>query len=111
MLLVKFVGVDCREEAEVLRGAYLEVPREAAHPLPDGYYYFYQLIDLPVYTEEGVFLGYVEELLRTGSNDVWVVRHPEQGREILLPATREVVKAVELEKEEIRVQLPPGLGE
>lgn len=111
MLVVKFAEINSLAEAEAWRGSTLEIPREKAYPLPPGHFYFFELVDLPVYSEEGDFLGYVEEVLRTGSNDVWVVRHPEGGREILLPAIREVVKAVDLEREEIRVRLLPGLGE
>lgn len=110
-LLVEFAGIDSAEEAESLRGAWIEIPREAVKPLAAGQYYVYELIDLPVYTEEGEFLGYVEEVLRTGSNDVYLVRDRERKREVLLPAIREVVRDVDLEKEEIRVRLLPGLGE
>lgn len=110
-LLVKFVEINSLEEAEALRGAWVEIPRGATRPLPADHYYVYELIDLPVYTEEGAFLGYVEEVLRTGSNDVYLVRDQEQGKEILLPATKEVVRSVDLEKGEIRVRLLPGLGE
>jgi 16S rRNA processing protein RimM len=110
-VIIKFAEVNTLEQAEDLRGARLEVPRGAVHPLPKGCFYVYELVDLPVYSEQGEFLGYLEEVFRTGSNDVYVVRHPETDRELLLPATREVVKAVDLDREEIRVQLLPGLGE
>ncbi|MGB9919418.1 MAG: ribosome maturation factor RimM [Moorellales bacterium] len=110
-IIIKFAEVNTLEEAQELRGAQLEVPRKAVHTLPEGYFYVYELVDLPVYSQQGEFLGYLEEVIRTGSNDVYVVRHPETHRELLLPATREVVKAVDLDREEIRVQLLPGLGE
>jgi len=110
-VIIKFADINSLEEAETLRGARLEVPRAAAYPLPAGCFYVYELVDLPVYGEEGEFLGFVEEVLRTGSNDVYVVRNPNTRRELLLPATREVVKAIDLDREEIRVRLLPGLGE
>jgi len=107
--LIKFSEINTLEEAEAVRGALLEVPRESVRPLPPGHYYVYEVIDLPVYTEEGKFLGYVEEVLRTQGNDVYVVRGGQEAKEILLPATSEVILAIDLKQEEIRVRLLPGL--
>ncbi len=44
----------------------------------------------------GFFLGTLEEVFPTGSNDVFVVRR--EGKEVLLPATDEVVARVDLQE-------------
>src|SRR5690348_15805164 len=83
-VLMKFHGIDTREAAETLRGATIEIPSRDAVPLPPGQFYTFQVVGLEVRTPEGEVIGRVVDVLRTGSNDVYVVRAPEGG-EILLP--------------------------
>jgi 16S rRNA processing protein RimM len=91
-ILVKFQGVDTMDEAEQLRGEVAYVPIAMAVSLEEGSFYHYQLIDLEVITDKGLSLGRVTDVLTTGSNDVFVVRG-DLG-EILIPATKEVVKSI-----------------
>jgi 16S rRNA processing protein RimM len=107
--IVGFDGVNDRNRAETLTGATLTVEAEALPPLPEGTYYSFQLIGLRVRTGEGTLLGTLEEILETGAQDVYVVRG--EGRELLLPALREVVTTVDLDRGEMTVVIPPGLIE
>ena len=106
-LVLKLQGVDTPAQADLLRGASVEVATSQAEPLPEGTYYYYQVIGLEVHTVGGEYLGRVEEILPTGSNDVYVVRGPRG--EVLIPATGEVVTAVDLEAGRITIQPMPGL--
>lgn len=96
-----------RAEAEALRDVFLLVKEEELVPLPEDRYYIYQLVDLPVYTEEGQLLGKLAEVMTTGGNDIWVVE-AEEGQ-ILLPAIQQVIRQVDLEGGRIIVHLLPGL--
>lgn len=109
MVILKLRGVDTVAQAESLRGALVAVPEREAVALPEGSYFWHQIIGLEVVTVEGERLGTVEEILPTGSNDVYVVR--QAGREVLLPAIAQVVKSIDLEKRRILVELMPGLRE
>ena len=60
---------------------------------------------LTVYDEENNELGTVENVLRTGSNDVYVVRS-EDGREILIPALRSVVGEIDVPGGRMTVRFP-----
>ena len=51
-------------------------------------------------------LGRVEEILSTGGNDVYVVRG--SGKEVLIPAAREYVVEVDVERGIMTVSLPDG---
>ena len=105
--LIKFHGIDTQEDAERLRGTQLEVPLEEVPSLsPDSYYHF-QILDMEVWTQDGEFLGVVEDILSTGSNDVYVAREGEN--EVLVPALQDVIVDVDLEKGRITVDLPDGL--
>ena len=107
MALVKFRGVDTREDGESLAGVELEVPIEDVPPLPDGSYYHFQILDMEVWTASGELLGTVEDILNTGSNDVYVVRRCAE--EVLVPAIESVVLRVDVDGGRITVDLPDGL--
>lgn len=106
-VVVKLKGVDTEEAANKLRNYYMKVDRNSAVKLPKHTYFICDLIDLEVYDEKGSLLGTVKDVLQTGSNDVYVVRG--SGKEILIPALKEVVKEVDLWNGKIIVELPEGL--
>lgn len=108
-IILRLSGVEDMSAAEELRGVLIKVPEDRVYPLPEGHYYIFQLVGLPVLTEEGDFLGILKEILPTGSNDVYRVCHPETGREILLPAIEDCIKSIDLEGRRILVKLLPGL--
>ena len=108
MVLIKFKGIDNPEQANLLRNCYLLVNREDEEPLEEGRYYIVDMIGLEVYTEEGDLLGNLEDIYNTGSNDIYVVRD-ELGKQILLPAIKEVIKSVDIDDRKLIVHLLPGL--
>lgn len=95
------------EEAARFRGGLIKIARAQAPPLPEGQYYEFQLVGLTVKDDTGRVLGELEEVLETGSNHVFVVRG--EGREILIPGTKEVVVAVDLDEQTMTVRLLEGL--
>lgn len=108
MYLIKFKGIESKEEAAKYKNVLLMVHESEVYPLPEGYYYHFQLKGLKVYDEEKGFLGELKEILETGANDVYVVASEEYG-EILLPAIKSVIKEVNLEENMMKIKLLPGL--
>ena len=53
-------------------------------------------------------LGTVTDVIQTGANDVYCVSG-EDGKEILLPAIKDCILKVDLEKQEMLVHVLPGL--
>lgn len=102
-------GVKRIEEAEELLGGLIYVPKESLKALPEEEFYWYQLLGLQVRTEEGILLGTIKRIFPTGSNDVFVVQGKE--REILIPATAEVVLQVDLKEGFMTVRPLEGLLE
>jgi 16S rRNA processing protein RimM len=98
-LVVKLAGIDTRNDAERLRGAYLEVA--AARSLPEGSWYWDDLVGLDVVTEEGRELGTLEEVLERPANDVWVARR--DGVETLVPVVRDAIRSVDLASRRVTV--------
>jgi len=107
MVYLRLSGTDDRESAEALRGRLLAVEESELPPLPEGHYYRFQLIGLAVICTDGEELGRVTDVLSTGANDVYVVRG-DRG-ELLLPATDEVVREIDLEGGRMLVEALPGL--
>ncbi len=102
-VVLKLRGVDSLEQAERLRDMVVEVPEEEAVELPPGHYFWHQIVGLQVVTTEGEPLGRIDEILETGSNDVYVVHGPRG--ELLLPAIKQVVKTVDLANGTVTVEL------
>ncbi len=105
---MKLAGIDTVAAAEALRGATLRIPPGEVQPLPPGQFYVFQIVGLRVRTPDGTALGEVADVLRTGANDVYVVRSPA-GREILLPAVEGVVESIDVPAGEIVVRPPEWL--
>jgi 16S rRNA processing protein RimM len=107
-LILKLSDCDDRTAAEELRGLLVNVAIEDALPLEEGDYWFHQILGLEAWTTEGERLGVVREILETGANDVYIVRD-RSGREILIPALKDVVLEIDLVAERMLVELPEGL--
>ena len=106
MVLITFMEIADMNQAEVIKGYFLQLPESELKPLPEGRYYIYQLEGLKVCEGERCY-GTLTEVLQPGSNDVYVVRDGQQ--EILIPALKTVIKKVDLEAGRMEVVLPPGL--
>ena len=93
---------------EKYKGAKLCIRREQAVKLQKDEYFIADLIDMEVVTEDGAHFGKIKDVLTTGANDVYVVSR-EAGTEVLLPAIRECVKAVDVEQGRVTVHIMDGL--
>lgn len=92
--LVKVRGIDSVDAANAWRGADVAVLRTQVAPLDPGQHYVFEVLGLRVETEAGEVLGTVAEIIRTGSNDVYVVRGAHG--EVLVPAIASVVITVDV---------------
>ncbi|MDW5376248.1 ribosome maturation factor RimM [Halomonas sp. HP20-15] len=110
-LVASLEGIDSREQAELLAGAEILLPKQTLPTLDAGDYYWYQLEGLRVVTLQDVDLGYVNYLFETGANDVLVVQGDERsldGKERLLPfLPDEVIREADLEAGRLTVDWDP----
>jgi 16S rRNA processing protein RimM len=89
-ILLKVQGIDTPEQVTALGHVDISIPRSEATPLPEGSYYLNDLIGVRVRTSDDRDLGAITDVLRTGSNDVWVVEHGT--RSVLIPAIADAVQ-------------------
>ena len=107
-VLLKLEGIDSIEEAEKYRNFYLKIAKKSQEELGEDTYYIVDLIGINVYSENDEYLGTIEDVFPTGSNDVYVVKD-NLGKQILVPAIAEVVKEVELKNKKMVIKIIPGL--
>ncbi|MGA1875466.1 MAG: ribosome maturation factor RimM [bacterium] len=107
LIILKLRGYNTIDEAERLKGCAIGIPEDQVWPLGEDEYYYFQIIGLKVYTEAGLFLGTVESIFPTGSNDVYVVK--KDRKEYLIPATKEVIREINLEAKRIIIHPREGL--
>ena len=91
-LVLYLASLPTREAAETAGGRYLEA---AAQGLPEGTYYWDQLVGLDVVDPDGAAVGELVEVFRAGGNEVYRVVGPAGER--LIPALRSVVLDVDLD--------------
>lgn len=107
--VVLLEGYETPEKARELNGWLLQVPQEETVPLPDGQYYWFELIGMEVLSEAGEKLGRIVDIFETGSNDVYVMK--AGSKEIYLPATREVIRQVDRAAKRMVIHVMEGLLE
>lgn len=108
MVLMKLKGVDDMNAAERLKGGTIKIHRSKARKLEEGEYFIADIIGSDVYTDTDEYLGKVDDIYNTGSSDIYVVKD-ELGKQILLPAIKDVLLDIDIEKQRVTVHLLKGL--
>lgn len=107
-VILHFKGIDDINIAESYKNKVLTVERDMLGELPDGTYYICDLLGLEVKKNDGTVLGTIEDIIKTGSNDVYVV-NTGKDKPILLPVIDDVVKEVNIDNGYVIVELMKGL--
>lgn len=105
-IVLKFVDHDSIEVAETLRGAEICVAEDHAVELQTDEYYDWQLAGCKVETIDGLTIGTVRELMRTGGTEVLVV---DGAKDYLIPFAATICVEVDVENKRIVVDPPAGL--
>lgn len=105
-VLLKLEGVETRDGAEDLKGAELYLCKSNLKRNSDEFYWF-EIIGLEVFDEDGNCLGLISGVLPTGGPDIFVLNSGKD--EILIPAAQEMIKEIDLKAKRMVVALPEGL--
>lgn len=108
LAILKFKGIDNINDIEIYKGCELWIPREEGQELGENEYYIADLLGMKVVLEDGTEFGSLKDVIETGANDVYVVSTKE-GQEVLLPAIKECILNIDLQKNEMTVHLMKGL--
>lgn len=107
--IIKFEGINSVDAAKILAGQEVLVAREDFEPLPEGEFYRFEIEGLKAFDDTGKFYGVVEEVIPTGSNDVYAVRG--EGKEWLIPMIDSVVQTIDREQGKLIFHCVEGLFE
>jgi 16S rRNA processing protein RimM len=112
-LIAKFADINDRNEAQLRTGAEITVTSDLLPELPEGEFYWRDLIGMDVVNTSGYSLGKVTDIMETGSNDVLVVKANRTDafgkKERLIPyLDDQVIKTVSLDLKQIDVDWDPG---
>lgn len=108
LVILKFKGVDNINDIEKYKGRDLWIPREEGQELEEDEYYIADLLGMSVVLEDGQEFGTLKDVMETGANDVYIIDSVENG-EVLLPAIKECILDVNLEKNVMTIHLMKGL--
>ena len=106
-LLLTLEGVEDRDAAEGLRGAWLSIPVASARSLEPGEFWPHQLVGLAVVDRQGRERGRVADVVPGAAHDLLSVELPDGGS-ALVPAVAALV-TVELDEGRVLVDAVPGL--
>ena len=107
-VILKFEGIDTLNDVEVYKGASLFVERKNAVKLQKDEYFIADLIDLKVVDENEKELGTLVDVMKTGANDVYIVKN-EEGKELLFPAIKECILNIDFKTKIMTVHVMDGL--
>ncbi len=101
VVIIKIEGIETLEEAFSLKQKYLKVKREEAVTLKKDSYFVADIVGSRVIDENDKELGCVDEVIFTGSNDVYWIKGEN---ELLIPAIKTVVVKVDIEEKLIVIK-------
>lgn len=99
-IVAQLEGICDRDQAMALNGHKIMIDESDLPELPEGEYYWQQLIGLRACNLQDEPMGTIESIMETGANDVLVLKRQsgEQEQEILIPYTDQVVRSIDLEQ-------------
>lgn len=112
VVIVRFKGLESRDEVEALKGRQLYIHREAL-PEPDeesSEFYYSDLIGLEIKASHGAVLGKVSAVYDYGAGDLLEL-HLKDGRKIPIPFTHDFVPVVNVNEGYVIIDPPEGLIE
>jgi len=102
-VLTTFKGLNDINLAEKYKGKNVKIERENATKLPEGSYFIVDLIGCTVFNTSEEELGVINDVIQTGSNDVYVIKGKDKN-DILVAAIKDVVKSIDIESKRIVIE-------
>lgn len=107
---LRLEGVSRREDVQPLVGLLVTASPELLPELPEGEFYWYELVGCRVESAQGEDIGTVREIWETGAHDVLLVEDADGVRR-LVPTAEALLETIDLAAKRIVVADVPGLLE
>ena len=106
-VLLGLEGIESIEKAEAVKGSPVLVRKKSLKKAGDDEFFWFELLGLGVYLDTGEYLGKLSQIIPAKGNDVYVVKG--ETKEILIPATYEVISKIDLESKKMIISAIEGL--
>ncbi len=107
-VLLKFRGVEDMSSAELLRGLELYAKEEDLPALPEGRYYYFQLVGLDAVLENGELAGKITDVIESADRELLELTRPN-GKKCLIPKCDAFVGRVDLAAGQVHITPIEGL--
>lgn len=107
MVVIKFKEVTDRNTSETLRGKNLFVERDQ-YKLDEDSYFLDDLLDSSVFSDAGIYLGQLVDVIQNTYQDIYVVKK-EDGKSFLVPAVKEFIKSVDTVEKKVFIHIIDGM--
>lgn len=101
-LIIKFEGIETRDDAETLTGADIAVSLENRGVSESGTHYVSDLIGCRVISNDGRELGHIAEIIPQEHHDLYLVNG--QYGEFMIPVVREFIQEVDIDQRYVIVR-------
>lgn len=108
-VLLAFEGIEDRDQAETLVGYTLFSPLAELPTLPEGRFYYFELIGFTVEDARYGTLGIIREFIELGAQELLSMEY--QGRDVLIPTADHFLLRADKENKILYTALPEGLVE
>lgn len=105
---LKLAHVDRREDADRFKGQVFYIDEHDLPPLGSNAFYIKDLTGLSIQDPSGHVFGHLDRVLTNVANDIFVMVNG-RGEEVLIPAVKAIILAVDLENKRIIVNPIEGL--
>lgn len=110
IVVLKLAGIDSREAADEIRKIGIFALEDDLPPLGEDEYFLHDLVGLRVYTDQGVEIGEVGEVMEFPAHEVLVVDRRDGGS-AMIPAVPEFIETIDLDAGRIVIRPIEGLIE
>jgi len=107
--IVRFSGLETRDQAELFREAVLEIDRAQVPKAPPGSFYYFELVGCRCVDARAGELGRVTRVLEDGGG--LLLEITGDHRSLLVPFVEAYLQNVDISEQCIEVELPEGLIE
>jgi 16S rRNA processing protein rimM len=106
---LKLIGIDTRNDAELLKDKLCYIDESMLSDLGEGEYYIKDLIGLEVFDEkDNSLVGVLEDVIQNTAQDIYLIK-TKDGSEVLVPAVKEFIKDIDIETGRICINFIEGM--
>ncbi len=110
LVILSFKGYEDINLVEKFKDKYLLIDETQRRDLPEDTYYIADIIGLDVYTVKDEYVGKVKDIIQTGSSEVYIIKSTD-NKEIMIPAVKEFIPEISLDKRKIVIDPIEGMIE